>query len=89
MKSSKQVPQIKMLDITQVKLRDSAKSNIKSNSQGSGAKPSWLAELSQKQAKRKSLDLVEEPKKESFSEERFGRSKSEYKVEAREFKTTG
>jgi hypothetical protein len=78
-----------MLDITQVKLRDSAKSNIKSNSPGSGGKPSWLAELSQKQAKRKSLDLVEEPKKESVSEERFGRSKSEYKVKAGEFKTTG
>ena len=84
MKISKQVPQIKILDITKVKLRDSAKSNIKSNSPGPGGKPSWLAELSQKQAKRKSLDLVEEPKK-----ERFGRSKSEYKVKAGEFKTTG
>lgn len=60
------MPPINLLDITQVKLRDTskpAKSSGKPPSPTSGGKPGWLAELNQKQAKRKSLDLIEEAKK--------------------------
>jgi len=81
------VPQINLLDITQVKLRDSSKTaklQIKSSSPTPGGKPSWLAELSQKQAKRKSVDVLEEPKKEKS----ISRSKSEYTSKSGESTTT-
>ena len=81
------VPPINLLDITQVKLRDSSKTvkpYIKSSSPTPGGKPSWLAELSQKQAKRKSVDVLEEPKKEKS----ISRSKSEYTSKSGESTTT-
>jgi len=85
----KAMPPINLLDITQVKLRDSSKS-VKSPgkpaSPTTGGKPIWLAELSQKQAKRKSLDLIEETKKDekisqstSESTEKIRRSTSDSK----------
>ena len=85
----KAMPPINLLDITQVKLRDSSKSVKlpgKPASPTTGGKPIWLAELSQKQAKRKSLDLIEETKKDekisqstSESTEKIRRSTSDSK----------
>ena len=68
------MPPIKMLDISQVKLRDSSKSkSFKSSPTSSdGGKPIWLAELSRKQANRKSADVIEELKKETGQFENRG-----------------
>ena len=52
-----------MLDTSQVKLREFKKASkimTKSSSPISGSKPSWLEELSKKQANRKSLGVVED-----------------------------
>jgi len=78
-----------LLDITQVKLKDSSKTSKslgKPSSPTVGSKPSWLAELSQKQASRKSLDVIEQTKK---VEKKMSRSVSENtNTTAKDVKTT-
>ena len=80
---------ISLLDITQVKLKDSSKTSKslgKPSSPTVGSKPSWLAELSQKQASRKSLDVIEQTKK---VEKKMSRSVSENtNTTAKDVKTT-
>ena len=81
-------PQMKILDFPQVKLREFKKptnTNPTSSSQSSGGKPSWLEELSNKQAKRKSVEVGEEPKK----KEKYRRSQSEDKVDKGKSRNTG
>ena len=80
-------PQMKMLDFSQVKLREfkkPTKTNPNSSSPSSGGKPSWLEELSNKQANRK-VEVGEEPKK----KEKFSRSQSEDKEDKVESRNTG
>ena len=81
-------PQMKMVDFPQVKLREfkkPTKTNPNSSSPSSGGKPSWLEELSKKQANRKSVEVGEEPKK----KEKFKRSQSESIEEKVESRNTG
>jgi len=68
-------PILKMLDVSQVKLRETkkpTKTMARSSSPIAGAKPSWLDELSKKQANRKSLGFEEE----LTIEKKISRSKS-------------
>ena len=81
-------PQMKMVDFPQVKLREFKKptnTNPTSSSQSSGGKPSWLEELSKKQANRKSVEIGEQPQK----KEKFSRSQSEDKEDKVESRNTG
>ena len=81
-------PQMKMLDFSQVKLREfkkPTKTNPNSSSPSSGGKPSWLEELSKKQANRKSVELGEEPKE----KDKLSRSRSEDKEDKVESRNTG
>eukprot|EP00092_Neocalanus_flemingeri_P074822 GFUD01092586.1.p1 GENE.GFUD01092586.1~~GFUD01092586.1.p1 ORF type:complete len:418 (+),score=157.80 GFUD01092586.1:144-1397(+) len=74
-------PVMKMLDISQVKLRESKKPT----QTNPGGKPSWLEELSKKQTNRQSMGYTGDTR----NKEQFSRSKSEYNADGGEPRNTG